>query len=338
MVDKLIKTLNGKQPQVHPNCFYLSWEPPYNAIWTDIRNVTPKWSTTVKWKEMRGDIYIASNQALSKQPMSLDPVYASYKNKSFLKSHLQKTVRMSNKYKALKTAFHFLYLDQEEFLRRLTIIAVEDALPLQGLCTIIWLQVAVSKGYILTDEHVGYIMGYVHDICVCDKYEQIEHHGSKGDMRLLALKADGRDLVYSLLLRKAYGGLKSDQEMLSAFSFLWASRYHACSEHISLLQRKPIFMTPSETPLEINEWMLSAIDFHCCPQIISTLWEKHDELKHEEIQGAIWHCSSSITNKKNIGIDFQQRHETPELLSIWKVIKRDFYSYGKFALLRETHK
>ena len=340
MVDRLIKKVEGRRLNVHPTCFYLDWlhKDGPRATWIPLTEV-PKgqtvFSSYVKWKDLRYDVMLATNyQGEHYSVQAENP----YKNVSYLKSHLQKVMRRSNTYKALKTAWHFLDLDLHEFLRRLAIIAVEDCLPMQGYSILIWLLAGYTKGYIISDIQIAWCLGYVHDLSKCKYYEQFDHHGgSKEDlptvrqMRVFTLPQEGKDLVYSILFRQSYGGMKGDQAMCRVAALSWANRYHTKSLHLEHLQRKTIYITPPYYELQQGEWVLAALDFHCCPNIIGSLWEKHDEYTEEEIKNAIWHCSSSITNKALISEDLGQR-DTEKYKDIWKVIRKDMQGYAKFVL------
>ena len=264
-----------------------------------------------------------------------------YRNVSYLKSHLQKVIRRSNSYKALKTAWNFIDLDLSDFLRRLAIIAIEDCLPLDGFPILIWFLAAVSKGYILNDAQICYILGYVYDLAQCIYYEQYAPHTddnlpTQRDMRLFSLSPEGKNLVYSILLRQSYGGMKSDTAMCRVSALAWANRHHTKSRFLDLLSRKSKYITPPLYGLGKNEWVLAAIDFHCCPNIIGAMWEKHDQYTIEDIRSAVWHCSSSVTDKKILTEDLHQRNMTDsKLCDIWKTIRKDFLGYAKFMLEKQ---
>lgn len=339
-MDRLIKTLDGEKPKFHPNCFYLSWTkngtmPRYEATWCSYRDINKsfnKFTATVKWKDLNMDIIIASDYVGEPYTVDMDNTYQS---KEFLKSHLQKAIRRSNPYKALLTAWHFLDLDLEDYLRRLCIIALEDCLPLQGYSTLVWFMMAVSKGYKLSDEQICWLLGYTYDLCNCEHYEQIiaEDIPLK-TIKMRTLSQDGKNLVYSIVARKSYGGMRGDKNMCLAFAKLWSSRFNTASRFNNLLSRDVKFITPPKSVLQKSEWILGAIDFHCAPNIIIAMWEKHDEYSNDEIRSAIWHCSSSITNKKLLTDDYKQRLNSGKYLEVWKVIKKDFLSYSKYLLSR----
>jgi hypothetical protein len=348
MVERLMKTLNGKAPTFHPSCFYLSWTdeahglpqagriPKYRATWCDYRDIDReknKFAATVKWKDLNMDLVIATDYV--GEPYSIT-IGTTYRNREYLKSHLQKVIRRSNPYKALLTAWHFIDLDLHDFLRRLCIIAMEDCLPLDGYSTIVWFTAAVSKGYKPSDVQIAWILGYVHDLSLCKHYEQIssEPNLSLREIKMRSLEQDGKNLVYSIILRKSYGGMRGDKDMCSTAAKLWSARYNTNSCFLTMLKRKDIFISPPETEMRKSEWVIGAIDFHCCPNIIVSVWEKHDEFTELEIKDAIWHCSSSVTDKVNIAEDFKQRNPTGRHLEVWRVIRKDFLSYAKFMLDR----
>ena len=334
-----MKTIDGRKPKFHPNCLFLSWTtdgptPQYTATWCsyyDIDLKAVKWSSRIKWKDLKSEILVATDYV--GQPFT---VVASnpYRNKSYLKSHLQKVIRRSNAYKALKTAWHYIDLDLHDFLRRLAIIAIEDCLPLEGFSTLIWFMAATSKGYALNMEQICWVLGYVYDLAKTDSYEQFEHKDlSLRQIRMRTLSQEGKDLVYSIMFRQAYGGMSGDKKMCSQAGYIWSARYQTKSLFISKRARKIIFVSPPSNVMSTAEWVIPAIDFHCCPNIITAMWEKHDDISEEKIKSAIWHCSSSVTNKINIAPDLGQRDcANKELQAIWKTIRKDFLSYARFML------
>lgn len=329
-------------------CFYLKWTdggqpnmPKYIAQWTNIDELDRSkiaWKVQVTWKDI-GEITLAADYVTGSDER--DQAYlnkgseATYSNKSYLKSHLQKSIRRSCIGKALKTTVHFLDIDPSDFLRRLCIIAIEDALPLDGYSTLVWLMVACSKEYSLSNSHVGWILGYVHDLAKCGYYEQIEKKEAipLRSLRLFKQEQAGRNLCYSIMLRHAYGGMRGDKEMCHASTALWQSRFNTKSRFLELLAREQIFITYPTTALQKGEWILAAIDFHCYPGICDKLWEKHDTYTTEQIKEAIWHCSSCVTNKRNIATDEGQRQwDNVTYRKVWLEIRKDFNSIARFMI------
>ena len=331
---------------VHPTCMFLDWESDTEAKWltaNEINRSVIKWSCTVNWKELNCDILIATTFPSASKPYTTDnqDIISAYRSVPYLKSHLQKCIRRSNSYKAIKTAMHLYHLDCAELLRRLGIIAVEDALPISGYSTLVHLTAAVSHGYNLSEEHLCWIMGFIHKLCSITYYEQIpaftESEASLKTLKLRSLPPEGRNLCYSLVFRHAYGGTKGDKAMLMSAAKLWATRYRVSSEFIKLINASGscVFISLPTEELKPHEWILAAVDFHCYPGVLLNLSEKHDEFTTEDIKEAIWHCSSSITNKANIADDLKQRDkDATRHLQVWSVIKKNYLSLAKFMIGR----
>ena len=331
----ILNLLKGNIPLVHPTCIFL--DDSKEAHWllaNEIDRSKIKWQSTVNWKDIGCDILIATSCNPEPRYEEEERTHISA-NMSYLKSHLQKCIRRSNANKAIKTAVHYYSLDCVDFLRRLAIIAIEDSLPLDGYCTLIWYLVASSNGYHMSAVDVCWVLGYVYDLCQCPYYEQfkVDNEIQMRNMKLRSLNTHGRDLCYSIMLRQAYGGMKGDKAMCIAAAQIWSGRSRVNGEHLKLLKRDPIFISFPEDCLKPDEWIVAAIDFHCYPGIVLNLAEKHDEFSQEEIKDAIWHCSSSCTNKANISMDLLQRNkDSIKHNKVWKAIKKDFLSLAKFMI------
>jgi hypothetical protein len=357
----LLKKNASEGPAIlpHPTCLYLDW-PNSEAQWLTIdqlqlqllgqdqdqKQQKQQWKTTVQWKELGCDILISTNCPSTQDPkFKFNEGYDEYKSVPYLKSHLQKCIRRSNSFKAIKTAAHLYILDCSELLKRLSIIAVEDAIPIDGFSTLVWMYAACRAGYNLSDEHLCWILGYVHDLCQCKYYEQFaqpQQTAVQRDLKALRLRTlppAGRNLCYSLMFRQQHQrpATKGDKTMLQTAATIWATRFRVNSEFIDLLSRKLIFVSPPFDGLNRNEWISAAIDYHCYPGIVLNIIEKHDEFNQEDIREAIWHCSSCLTNKANIAEDLKQRDkDSVRHNEVWKVIKRDFLSLARFMITKNA--
>lgn len=83
---------------------------------------------------------------------------------SQLKSIMQKAVRRRRVATAVKAASLILHKDENELLRRLPIIVLEDAFLHPGLPVVIWLMIAASKGYSLANIHYDFLLSVVADL------------------------------------------------------------------------------------------------------------------------------------------------------------------------------
>ena len=84
-------------------------------------------------------------------------LYSLYKEKFFTISFTEKYKKMN--LKSVKTAKHIIDLDPNILLRRLPIIMFEDVIPHDSINTIMWLMIAVSKGYKLKKYMVQWLLG-----------------------------------------------------------------------------------------------------------------------------------------------------------------------------------
>lgn len=317
-----------------PAYFYLDWEH-RTAEWRTADNVPSKraFTTTVKWLDMKKvSIEICTNSGSSSESdgFMLDSIY---NNVSYLKSHLQKAIRLSDVYRTIKTAYHMLDLDLLAFLRRLAIIALEDSLPLEGFSVIVWFTAAVSKGYVMSDSQKAWCVGYATTLA----QSKLRDHPAKCEEDFLLAKKkipknnSESDLLYSIYFRKSYGGLRGDKAMLVNYTKLWYDRFMS-NFGTDVLRNHVYFVTPPTAPLELNEWLLSAVDFHCCPNIIHMLHDNYDQYEESEIKRAIWIFSSSVTNKKYLTDNSDTNVINDELFTVWKTISKKFRNLSRYML------
>lgn len=229
-----------------------------------------------------------------------------YKNIGFLKSLLQKAIRRGNVDIAVKCAYHYILLDLQDFLRRLPIIIIEDTTLHEVYSTVVWLMVAsnMKECTILFDKVIyEYLMGVIYVIAKSPLYHSININDTCEEIKFDILKEDVnkkniqlKSLIYSMMVRKAYGGMKCDLFMLEKYSHIW-NHLNIESKYLNKSVVRPI-MLESIPQLQLNEWILEAIDFHCVPQILTYVHEEYEEFSEEYIKNLIWHYSS----KKNIRI------------------------------------
>ncbi len=243
-----------------------------------------------------------------------------YKNIGFLKSLLQKAIRHGNVDIAVKCAYHYTLLDLQDFLRRLPIIIIEDTTLHEVYSTLIWLMVASNSKEcaILFDKVIyEYLMGIVYVIAKSPLYHSLSNKDVEINFDILKENNNKpnkfcyinpnwdllnkkdlqlKSLIYSMMVRKAYGGMKCDLIMLEKYVYEW-DHLNIESKYLNKSVVRPI-MLESIPQLQLNEWILEAIDFHCVSQILTYVHEEYEEFSEEYIKSLIWHYSS----KKNIRI------------------------------------
>lgn len=277
-----------------------------------------RFSTIVKWNKQ--PINLCTN--LKQNHEYKTPQETTYSNKSitYIKSNLQKCIRRKLNDKAIKTAYHFIKLNLNEFLRRISIIVIEDVILHEAYSTIVWLMAATStkKSTFKPNKYIiDWLLGFVDILCNINEYDKIGNDDT--DYKIEEL--DNHDLLYSLQFRKSYGGMNCDVNMLNYITGIWLERFKNninCNKtEIKLIDSDNV------NELSLNDWKLegdncAGIDFHCAPYIITTLSEKYDEYSEKEIKSSIWNCSSKINYRKN-------NKKSAKDIDIWNKIELQLY-------------
>ena len=86
-------------------------------------------------------------------PKKIDKTILKYNNIELLKSNLQKGIRRQNVKVSVLTARHLLDIDELAFLRRISIITIEDVEINNQFPIIIWLMIACSNKYKLKTKY-----------------------------------------------------------------------------------------------------------------------------------------------------------------------------------------
>lgn len=321
--------------------FYLSWTkdniPDVNAIWLDKKPVNINFIEMVKWTKVNKEhtFYLCGNFQEIRMKFRLLSE-KKYKNKGFLKSHLQKCIRKGNDYSALPTAKHFIQNDLTDFLRRLPIIMIEDVMLHSSFTTLIWIMAAISStGFKIKDYMMEWLLGLVWALCKMDYKDnelyEIEEPSNFSLQTLLNsykdLAINDESILYSMHLRIAYGGMKCDSRMIRKATVIWERRFRLKEmdkyKKTYTFKIKPIQWSVSE--LQLKDWDLAAIDFHCAPYIISWIIKKYPDLSVDMVKKLIWNNSSKINYRQNSSI-----YEPLE----WNKIKSYLIRIQKYILER----
>lgn len=288
---------------------YLDWTnlTPKNTIWLNkipdqFNNFDSfkydKLMVHVYWKPINKNITICG--VIKKRKIFTDEE-EKYSNFSFLKSHLQKSIRRGNDNNAVKTAYHMIKINPNQFLRRVLIIMLEDVVLHECFGIILWLTVATSNYYSLSIIQVEWLLGVIRVLCL-NSYKDIYNLESCKETRLydmlnnryLDLSESQYSILYSMHLRESYGGMKCDKKMINNFCKLWYNRFKnniECDKLDTTLIR-PISIKLDD--LELCHWELSAIDFHCAKYLVDIIIKKYPEYSIDYIKKLIWNCSSKI--------------------------------------------
>lgn len=240
-----------------------------------------------------------------------------YKGKSYLLSHLQKSIRKMNPMLSLKTAKHLLDLDPSTLLRRIPILMFEDVIPHKDLPVIVWLMMAVSKGFVLTQEIREWLLGIIYFLATDENHEPYEKYNVVRDSILSELKHNSgcRDTTFlrSILIRISYGGMKGDMGML---------RYSVASWHQKLLNKQlpddskiRCIRESTLTKLTHAEWDLCANDFHCNHRLLPDLHAHFPMFSESYLKQLVWIYSSSPNKRYTAPISESEYKD-------WLIIKK----------------
>jgi hypothetical protein len=242
-----------------------------------------------------------------------------------LKSNLQKCIRRQLKERAMRTARLLMDLDMSLFMRRLSIIMLEDVVLHECFPILLWLTAAVSKGFIPPTPMMEWLMGVVEWMCSEGREDYWTHSIdnttpllSTKEHKIMYKRVDGhssRDMIYSLFLRQAYGALPGDQAMITHFASLVESG-------VIIPSTTPIKRIDlgKITPLPLGQVEPCSADFHCFPQVVATLFrEKKQVYTEQQIKNAIWHHSSRYN--KRVILPEEEKRKLANLLTIWQSIK-----------------
>jgi len=292
--------------------FYLDWSSgflPLNGVWLDKKPDKINFQKELSWDKLKkGFKYTLCGYFPNINEKFILTKEKKYWNGPYLKSHLQKCIRQMETLKALKTASHFIHLDLVGFMRRLPIIMLEDVYLNKCFSTIIWLMVAFSSTDFTIKKYIlEYLLGVIYLLCNIDKHDKLLNNDNFiiNDLNFIKkynrLKEDKCSVLYSLTMRKHYGGMNGDMDMIDKYIYKWYNKFNMLSEEDKIynFNIKPINDNMEE--LLLKEWNLNAIDFHCS-NIIDYLVKKYDFFSIEELKKIIWYslsCKNKRLNQKN---------------------------------------
>ena len=353
------KDTEGHVIESMPSVFFLDWRPKDGIIeakWLHEppTDVSITYQTQIEWKNKTKDNKLAGftinlNIIAHIDDSSINGIIEPenfYTNISFLKSHLQKCIRRSNVKKALLTAQHFMALDLNQFLRRLPIIMIEDVHINKAFSPLVWLMVAHSKGYTLRQDQIYWLLGIVVYLAN-SPYKHNYQSKSKTPivikkMSMSHFHNEQKALLFSMQLRKSYGGLGGDKEMIDDLTIDWYNRFKSQQTTQQDIQLMELFnqnimsIMPLNLKLGLEDWILPAIDFHCEQSILSILCDKFDQYNYDQIKEAIWLCSSGYNNKQliyitNHSMDMKTK-VNKNVIEVWNIIRGQVYSLAQYYL------
>lgn len=288
MQANLNKWLNLKELNI-PKYFYWKWGK--NAIWSD-KEEPGNYMFEINWKEYNHKLILIGDFP-EDQEYKLDQIEDGDFQISIMKSHIQKCVRRKLNVHAVRSSYHLLTIDFNQFIRRINIIMLEDVTLIDSYCNLIWMMLAFStKTWKPLNLHVQWLLGVVHNLC--EQNQLIEYDKNnihRSELYLDGLDQEQKSLIYSMQIRKSYGGMKSDTEMIQAIINDKIKKFRNNEKVIKEPVRR-ISLVMQYLPFKNYE--LSGVDFHCVPYIIDKVNEKYPQYYDQQIKSLIWKFRSGI--------------------------------------------
>ena len=270
----------------------------------------------IKWRYSKNDlnIYICKNDYKEDRYKFKDDFTT--KNIGLLKSQLQKAIRRKENKLAMNLGYQLMNVDMNQFLRRLAIITLEDVILNQYYPVLIWMMMASSiKGWSVSLNDVRWLLSYINYLCNIDireNYKKIDFETPVCDFE----NNFYNELIYSLEIRKNYGGMKGDMRFINWFIKEWIDRFESKSIIIDTLYKDMEILYDLPESRIIN--FVEGVDFHHYVSLLVDIQIKYPEYSHDEIKGAIWHNSSKINKRASMdGIE----NDEYEYKEVWEEIK-----------------
>jgi hypothetical protein len=242
---------------------------------------------------------------------------------AFLKSNLQKAIRRRETAIAVKSTKVLMELSTGELLRRLPVIIVEDVGICSSISVLVWLLAVTCNGYELQKHEKDYILGIVCSLCsieyqdVPDKRD-VFHYQNRMTMKkwnAMALNDCKKSGFLAMYIRVNYGGSKGDMEIFRYFM-------EKCIDgNAKFIEENIVPIDSNDLKCNFtihNDVIISAIDFHIYPEMLSNLSVKL-MLEKQTIKDAIWWCESGVNLRNGAFVP----HDLEKHLKVYNVIKRE---------------
>ena len=312
------------EKEIYPTIIYLNYiDDIYNVEYLNNIPSNSNHLGKIKWNYSKNDLNIYINKKLvSSDLYNFESKYTT-KNVSLLKSQLQKSIRRMNTSLSINICYQMINLDFNELLRRLLIITLEDVFLNQYFGILTWMMVAFStKKWNPTNKDINWILNYVNYLCSIsyrDKYSKIDtvHKSCDIDDKLYS------SLIFSLELRKSYGGMKGDIKMLNWFINEWNIRFKSNLKYIDLIKKNMKLVNILDENIVLvkpSEMLLEGCDFHNYPDIINIIYSNNLQFNKEQIKEAIWQYSSKINFRNYIDNNIKDK-PNDDYYDIWNEIK-----------------
>lgn len=222
------------------------------------------------------------------------PINSSYSS-PLLKSCLQKAIRRKNVPISVSVASQMIEHYLADFLRRLSIIMMEDCYLLpKALVKIVWLMIAVSKTYVLTQEDRTFLLDVVKTLALSEYKDDLTFVPfDVSQVHNLSLDSIMEQAVVALWFRSEYGGTKGDMKFLQSLCMRWIDRIKDGYTIEEVLEKHTIEET--QAPIYFYE----GVDFHCFPHLLMEIRKLgySSSMTNEQFKQTMWFAQSGINKR-----------------------------------------
>ncbi len=239
-----------------------------------------------------------------------EPICIIY-NKSLLKSNLQKAVRLGKTNIAVVTAFNLIKIDFISFIRRFIIIAIEDVGIPENLDWLVWLMVSYPN-YEINNDIIQYLLLTV--ISLCEYNKPFNSLNTDKLDNFNPMDYINTKFICSLYIRKCFGGMKCDMDLIDSYI---STIINNKKVNVVSIKIHKLVLTRN---IILNDIILSAIDHHCYPDMIYSIYNSiNRQIDANTIKNIIWIYSSSTNIRKT--------EDNSEYKDEWNLIQNEIYKY-----------
>ena len=291
----------------------------YEASWVKTLPDDIKYQKEIKWKQL-GTIILCSNFECNG---TLPKEFGKKHFIPILKSNLQKCIRRNDTENALRTSRTMMQISFIEFIRRLSIIMLEDVVLNESFLPITWFIAAYPHFQPnISDKAFLYgIVKYLSELKVRDYYEKTIRYNLKENINNInKLSNKNQSLIYTLQFRASYGGLKGDEQMINNLTEIWEDRIKSNNNYIKYITASIKPYTLKIKNIKKNEINTAAVDFHCYPKMLKLLQNKFTDYSKDILKQTVWFHRSRITYK--LLLEYNDKYNN-HLMSVWDLIKKE---------------
>ena len=278
-----------------------------------------KWKMEKKTNYVR--LFYPTSKLQDERSLGIDKAKLLHQHVPLWISHLQKSIRRSEKHKAFCSTLSLLACDPVSLFRRLPIIMLEDTCIDRSFITLIWYMLATPI-WMPNKEETTILLGIVN--LMCELPFKVERAINKYDEDKSSNQT--LDAIKSLQIRMAYGGMSSDMTMISeTINYINRQTFMTDNFEIDSILIKP--QTVDCPYLQRKEFIGAAIDFHVFPSIVKSIFKEKSFLAEKKIKDAIWNESSSVNVRKK-----KKKEEEQMGIGVWKIIKGIYIKKANYLL------